>query len=177
MFLWKRSISFVRLLRCLVYFLVLTFTTPISQVPFDVGRRRYVPLTPTTLISSSLANKNLIGCNTLTFNNKSRNLWIEILNFIWRQLHWADCLRLAQSSSLRGSTERGRTPPTLFHIQSVQLKNGPLTKQWIFQVRCYWQWFCWYDIILIHVQELARRGENRSWLSVSVESVDSECRF
>jgi len=137
MFLWKRSISFVRLLLCLVYLLVLTFTIPIFQVPFDVGRRRYVPLTPTTLIPSSLANKILIACNSSTFNNKSRNLWREVLYFIWKQLHWADCLRLAQSSSLRGSTGRGRTPPTLFHIQSDQLKSGPLTKQWIFHVRCY----------------------------------------
>jgi hypothetical protein len=42
-------------------------------------------------------------------------------------------------------------------LQGVQLKTGPLTKPWIFHIRC-----C-YDIILLHVQELARllpeRGE------------------
>jgi len=41
-------------------------------------------------------------------------------------------------------------------LQGVQLKSGPLTKPWIFHVRCYLQWFCWYDIILLHVQEFAR---------------------
>jgi hypothetical protein len=59
------------------------------------------------------------------------------------------------------------------HIQVVQLKSGPLTKPWIFHVRCH-LWFCWYDIILLHVQELARllqeRGEpvlaiRISWIS------------
>ena len=60
------------------------------------------------------------------------------------------------------------------NAQCVQLKSGPLTKPWIFHVRCYLQWFCWYDIILLHVQELARllqkRGEpvlaiRISWIS------------
>jgi hypothetical protein len=48
-------------------------------------------------------------------------------------------------------------------IQGVQLKSGPLSKPWIFHVRCYLWWFCWYDIIVLHVQELAgllqERGE------------------
>ena len=40
------------------------------------------------------------------------------------------------------------------HILGIQLKSGPLTKPWIFHVRCY-------DIILLHVQELARMLEER----------------
>jgi len=62
----------------------------------------------------------------------------------------------------------------ILYIQNVQLKSGPLTKPWIFHVRCYLQWFCWYDIILLHVQELARLLQEReepvlairiSWIS------------
>jgi hypothetical protein len=65
-------ISFARLVRWLVYLLVLAFTTPTSQVPFDVERRCCIPLTPTTLHPSSLSSNNLIGCNISTFNTKTR---------------------------------------------------------------------------------------------------------
>lgn len=39
----------------------LTVTTPISQVAFHMGCRRYKPLTLTTLLPYSLARTNLIG--------------------------------------------------------------------------------------------------------------------
>jgi len=61
-----------------------------------------------------------------------------------------------------------------FFILCLQHKSVPLTKLRIFHVRCYLLWFCWYDIILLHVQELARvlqeRGEpvlaiHISWIS------------
>jgi hypothetical protein len=59
-----------------------------------------------------------------------------------------------------------------FHanIQNVQLKSGPLTTPWIFHAGTtlyYYMCRSW--------QDCCRRGENRSWPSVSVESVDSEC--
>ena len=60
-------ISFPRLAQVLfttdhlVYYLFPIATTPLPQVPFDGGAGRYKPLTPTTLIPSSLARTNLIG--------------------------------------------------------------------------------------------------------------------
>ena len=72
------------------------------------------------------------------------------------------------------------------YIQGVQLKSGPLTKPGIYHVRRYLLWFCWYDIILLHVQELARllqeRGESVlviciSWISRRWVLVFEQCHF
>jgi hypothetical protein len=56
-------ISFPRLAHRLDYSLFLNFTTPMSQVPFDVAAGRYKSLTPTTILTSSLARTNLISYN------------------------------------------------------------------------------------------------------------------
>jgi len=62
-------------------------------------------------------------------------------------------------------------------LQYVQLKSGPLTKPWIFHVRCYLNGsagMTLYYYMYRSWQDCCRRGENRSWPSISIESVDSE---
>jgi hypothetical protein len=103
------------------------------------------------------------GVSTLGFSDQlsERTVWVSALPLVKRVEGFAEI------SSLMGAAR--------IIVQVAQLKSGPLTKPWIFHVRCYWQLFCWNDIILLHVQELARllqvRGEpvlavRISWISL-----------
>ena len=104
--------------------------------------------------------------------------WCFRLHGMWRPLTllglnipWGDSrILLNVSNCLLLYTGSRRHELLTVIVPGVQLKSGPLTKPWIFHVRCY----LWYDIILLHVQELARllqeRGEpvlaiRISWIS------------